>query len=172
MSVLDDECSNRSRSSRRSLPSRLALRDGRVDSEARELASTVGEPQGTNRKPRSSTSEALVEWPFHPTSVGSTVGDDGSRNRRSGSLNRAFIGGKGWKSRLASVRPAPVTDPRLAGREGRRASAPADFFLRRGADPRRTRDASGHRRGDEVAEQRTPGDVLKMAQDSGDEIGE
>ena len=70
------------------------------------------------------------------------------------------------KSPAGSVRPA-VTDPRLAGRAGGgigsrrfcRAATSPDDGMRPATDE-----------GDEVAEQRTPGDVLKLAQDSGAEI--
>src|SRR5215216_3687168 len=69
------------------------------------------------------------------------------------------------KSRAGSVRPA-VTDPRLRRARGRGHRLPP-ICRRRNAG---RRDASGNDEGDEVAEQRTPGDVLKLAQDSGVEI--
>src|SRR3954452_20687697 len=69
------------------------------------------------------------------------------------------------KSQAGSVRPA-VTEPCLRRARGRGHRLPP-ICRRRHAG---RRDASGIDEGDEVAEQRTPGDVLKLAQDSGAEI--
>src|SRR5204863_309294 len=73
---------------------------GRRDGEALELAEHVGEPEA--REAHASFfagSEHVVEWAFHPASVAARSMATAARNRRSGSLNRAFTGGPWMRNR-------------------------------------------------------------------------
>ena len=73
---------------------------GRRDGEALELAEHVGEPEAHEAHASFfDGSEHVVEWPFHPTSVAARSAPTAARNRRSGSLNRAFIGGQWMRNR-------------------------------------------------------------------------
>jgi hypothetical protein len=73
---------------------------GRSDREALELAEHVGEPEAHEAHPAFfDGAEDVVEWPFHPTSVAGPSTATAARNRRSGSVNRAFIGGQWMRNR-------------------------------------------------------------------------
>src|SRR5262249_22871772 len=140
---------------------------GRCDREALELAEHVGEPEPNEADATLlDGAQHVVERSLHATSVAGPSALTAARFGVPGAVNRAFIGEQWGRKRGRGA----------AARRGR----PGDCAGRGGGGVGSRRFAGGETpddgmrpagdEGDDVAEQRTPGDVLRLAQDAGAEI--